>query len=167
MKKTSAFPVLVGVVLCVAAITTAQTKPSPAFETLKTLVGQWEGKTESGNAVRASYKIVSGGSALLESLQPGDEPEMVTVYTADGDRLAVTHFCSANNQPQMRTAAVTGATRDFAFHFVNATNLPTQATGHMHALTVVLEDHDHFTQKWTWRENGHDKMEVFHFVRKT
>ena len=141
-------------------------KPSPGFEQLKSLVGEWEGKTGSGVTSRISYQLASGGTALLERLQTGDEPEMVTVYTADGDRLGVTHFCSAGNQPQMRTAPIGGETKQFSFAFVRATNLADANAGHMDHLRVTLQDHDHFTQEWTWKENGKSKTEVFHFTRK-
>ncbi len=109
---------------------------------------------------------MSGGTALLESLTPADESEMVTLYSADGDHVAATHYCSTGNQPQMRTPPITGAVREFAFSFVSATNLPSPAAGHMHQLVLILENNDHLTQKWTWRENGSDKTEVFHFTRK-
>src|SRR5574341_1308936 len=64
--------------------------PSKGFDQLKPLVGEWEGQTSSGKATRVSYQIVSGGTALLERLKTGDEPEMVTVYTPDGGHLAMT-----------------------------------------------------------------------------
>jgi len=149
-----------------AGLVTAQSKPATGFAQLKTLVGQWDGKTESGKPVRASYKLVSGGTALLESLTPADESEMVTLYSADGDHVAATHYCSTGNQPQMRTPPITGAVRELTFSFVSATNLPSPAAGHMHQLVLILENNDRLTQKWTWRENGSDKTEVFHFTRK-
>lgn len=33
----------------------AQTKPNVGFEKLKTLAGEWDGKTENGKPVRVSY----------------------------------------------------------------------------------------------------------------
>ena len=142
-------------------------KPSPAFEQLKPLVGDWDGQNPAGAPVHVSYQIVSAGTALLERLRPSDEEEMVTVYTPDGGRLAVTHFCSAGNQPQMRTGPVTDQSKQFSFAFVRATNLASPATGHMHHLTVTLQDRDHFAQEWTWRENGKVHSEVFRFTRKS
>ena len=142
-------------------------KPTPAFSQLTPLAGEWQGQNSVGKTVEASYQVVSAGSALLERLRTRDEGEMVTVYTPDGQHIAVTHFCSSGNQPQMRTAAVTGATKSFSFAFVRATNLPTPATGHMHHLTVTLQDQDHFTQEWTWQEKGKGHTEVFRFTRKS
>jgi hypothetical protein len=141
-------------------------KPSPAFSQLTPLAGEWEGQNSAGKTVTASYQVVSGGTALLERLRTGDEPEMLTVYTPDGDHVAVTHFCSSGNQPQMRTVALGGDAKTFSFTFVRATNLPTPETGHMHHLTVTLQDKDHFTQEWTWQEKGTGHTAVFHFTRK-
>jgi hypothetical protein len=128
----------------------AQSKPESGFDQLKMLVGEWEGKTQSGKAVRVSYRLVSAGSALLETLHPPDESEMVTVYHADGERVAVTHFCSANNQPRMQTVPISGPVKQLSFSFVGASNLASPEDGHMHRLAVTLEDKDHFTQRWTW-----------------
>ena len=142
-------------------------QPSKGFEQLKPLIGEWDGQAPDGKAVHASYQLVSGGTALLERLGMGRESEMVTVYTPDGDRLAVTHFCSAGNQPQMRTEPVTGPTNEFSFSFVRATNLASPSAGHMHHLTVALQDHDHFSEAWTWSDHGKNHTDVFHFTRKS
>ena len=141
-------------------------KPSKGFSQLTPLVGEWEGQTPDGKPVRASYRIVSGGTALLEDLRMGGEPEMVTVYHPDGDRVAVTHFCTSGNQPQMETAPITGDAKQFSFEFVRATNLASPSDGHMHHLTVTLVDKDHFTEEWTWQEGGAGHAALFHFTRK-
>ena len=141
-------------------------KPSKGFEQLKSLVGEWEGNSGSGMISRVSYQLASGGTALLERLKTGDEPEMLTVYTPDGDRLAVTHFCSAGNQPQMRTAPITGEVKQLSFGFVRATNLASLSEGHMDHLVVTLQGKDHFTQEWTWSQEGKTKTEAIHFTRK-
>jgi hypothetical protein len=150
----------------VAAQEHAAMQPSRGFEQLKPLIGEWDGQAPGGKPVHASYQLVSGGTALLERLAMGGEGEMVTVYTPDGDRLAVTHYCSAGNQPQMETAAVTGPTTEFSFSFVRATNLPSPTAGHMQHLTVALQDRDHFSEAWTWSDKGAEHTEVFHFTRK-
>ena len=78
----------------------------------------------------------------------------------------LTHYCAANNQPRMRTEPITGPTNQFAFSFVDVANVPSPEAGHMHRLVVSLEGKDHLTQKWTWRDNGKEAAEVFHFTRK-
>ena len=76
-------------------------KSAAAFEKLISLVGEWEG-TNSAGAVKATYTLVSGGTALMERLQSANEPEMITLYSLDGDHLMMTHYCSAGNQPKLR-----------------------------------------------------------------
>jgi hypothetical protein len=142
-------------------------KQSPAFTQLGTLIGEWEGQTPDGQTVWLSFEIASGGTALIERMHMGAEPEMVTVYHADGDRIAVTHYCSAGNQPQMRTAALAGPVTKLSFDFVRVTNLATPAAGHMRHLTVTLVDSDHLTEEWTWQEGGEAKAQLFRFTRKS
>ncbi len=166
MRLTRIVGVAAIVLAFFAGLALSQAKPNAGFETLKTLVGEWDGKTEDGKPVHVSYKLVSAKTALLETLVPANESEMVTVYHPDGDHVALTHYCAGNNQPRMRTAPITGTVKEFNFLFVDATNLSGPATGHMRQLVVALEDGNHFTQKWTWREEGRDQVEVFHFTRK-
>jgi hypothetical protein len=51
-------------------------KPSsPMFDQIKTLAGEWEGKTSDGTVVRTSYRVVSNGSVVMNVLNPANEPE--------------------------------------------------------------------------------------------
>jgi hypothetical protein len=155
-----------------ARAVSAQEMPKPSsnagFEQLKSLAGEWEGSNPEGKPVHVEYQVVSNGSALMERLHPAAETEMITLYSADGNRVAVTHYCSTGNQPQMRTAPVTAGAKQFAFEFVRATNLASPSAGHMGKLVVTIQDHDHFTQEWSWMENGKvAHTETFHFTRKT
>ena len=165
MKLRTMLGLFAGLVLF-AGFAVPQSKPATGFDQLKTLAGEWEGKTENGKSVRVYYKVISGGSALLETLAPGGEPEMLTVYNLDGNHVMLTHYCSAGNQPRMRALAATPGAKEFNFAFLDATNLASPAAGHMHKLAIRLEDNDHFTQRWTWRDNGKEATEVFHFTRK-
>jgi hypothetical protein len=134
------------------------------FDKLTTLVGEWEGTGEDGVHRSVRYELISGGTALWETLSPENEPDMVTVYTLDDDHLALTHFCSANNQPRMTTEPLASAPESLVFTFAGGTNL--EATqGHMVGLVVTFEGNDHFTQRWTWKESGNDHVSVFHFTR--
>jgi hypothetical protein len=91
---------------------------------------------------------------------------MVTLYTPDGNRLATTHYCAVGNQPRMETAAVTGDQTKFEFSFTGITNLQTSTSGHMRHLEIQIADPDHFTEVWTFRQNGKDESHTFHFTRK-
>lgn len=165
MKLQKMLRLLTALVL-LAGVAGVQASPATGFDRLKSLVGEWEGKSESGAAGRASYKLVSGNSALVETLQPANEPEMVTVYHTDGGRLLLTHYCSAGNQPRMRALDYAPGGPELQFVFLDATNLASAEAGHMEKLAIRFEDNDHFTQRWTWRDKGQEKTEVFHFARK-
>jgi hypothetical protein len=142
-------------------------KTNAGFEQLKSLAGEWEGVNAEGKPAYVEYQVVSNGSALMERLHPAAESEMMTMYSADGQRVAVTHFCNVGNQPQMQTEALSGPTQKFTFNFVRATNLDSLSAGHMQKLVVTIQDHDHLTQEWSFIENGKvTHTEVLHFTRK-
>ena len=164
--KSRTIPCLLAALALFAGSAASQSQPTASFDRLKALVGEWEGKAEKGTPVRVSYKLVSGASVLLETLAPDNEPEMVTMYHPDGSRLLLTHYCSAGNQPRMRAVPSASGSPELQFVFLDATNLASPETGHMHKLGIRFEDKDHFTQRWTWRDNGQEKTEVFHFTRK-
>src|SRR5262245_33835119 len=71
------------------------------FEKLKSLAGEWQAQGPHG-LTKVSYEIVSGGTAVMETIIPPQEPTMVTLYHRDGDQLMMTHYCSGGNQPRMR-----------------------------------------------------------------
>jgi hypothetical protein len=52
-----------------------------------------------------SYQLISGGAAIMERIMPPNEPSMVSIYHLDGDKLMMTHYCSAGNQPRMQAEA--------------------------------------------------------------
>jgi hypothetical protein len=141
-------------------------RSAAAFERLISLVGEWEGTNSSGQ-VKATYTLVSGGTALMERLKSGNEPEMLTLYSLDGDHLMVTHYCSMGNQPQMKTASITELGGPLAFKIVQVTGLKSPDEAHMTGLVLTMPDKDHFTQEWTYKEKGKEQSDVFRFTRKS
>jgi len=141
-------------------------KSAAAFEKLISLVGEWEGMSSAGH-VRATYTLVSGGTALMERLQSGSEPEMITLYTLDGDHLNIIHYCSEGNQPQMRTASVTEPAGPLMFKVTQVTGLKSPEDGHMTGLVLTMPDRDHFTQEWTYLNKGKSTTDLFKFTRKS
>jgi hypothetical protein len=141
-------------------------KSAAAFERLISLVGEWEG-TANGASVKATYTLVSGGTALMERLQPSNESEMLTLYTLDGDHLLVTHYCSSGNQPAMKTAAITDLNGVLTFKVYQVSGMKSVDEGHMTALILTMPDKDHFTQEWTYKEKGHEQPALFKFTRKS
>ena len=150
---------------CFNGLAGAQAQPASGFDRLKTLVGAWEASEPQGRLLTNTIRLVSNGTALEETSQSAEDNQMVTLYTADGNRLAMTHYCAAGNQPRMETPAVTGDQKEFDFSLTGITNLTGPNSGHMRHLLIQIADQDHFTEKWTWRENGKDQIHTIHFRR--
>jgi len=137
---------------------------TPQFEKMKSLVGKWNGKGGDGKPINVSYKLVSSGSALMETLSMEEhEDAMVTMYYLDGAKLMMTHYCSVGNQPRMRAGKSVAEVNKLVFKFVDATNLTHSGDPHMSGLVVTFKDNDHFTQEWTMstkgKESDHDTFE--------
>ena len=144
----------------------SQSPAAAGFDKLKTLVGEWQGTSSEKTPVRVSYRLTSGGSALMETIRAGNEGEMLTVYHRDGDSLLMTHYCMVQNQPRMRATPRTAEIRELKFDFVDVSNLSKPDAGRMQRLLLTFEDADHITAKWTWKEKGEEKDELFRLTRK-
>lgn len=157
------------VVAIVSAGLLASGRPKSAspLDSLVSLVGEWQGTGENGTAVKVTYTLVSGGSALMERIQPSNEPEMITMYTVEGDHLRVVHYCSMGNQPEMETAAINGKPQKFTFALKTVKGMKKPDEGHMTSLVLTLVDKDHLTQEWTFLENGKKQSNTFKYTRKS
>jgi len=141
--------------------------PSPAFEKLKALAGNWEGKMGDGqHMANVTYKVTSAGSVVMETMMPGDPMEMVTLFHQDGDTLVATHYCDSQNQPRMRASGLSADGKELAFKFLDITNLASPDADHMREVTFHFQDADHFTTTWISREKGKDSPVTFTYSRK-
>lgn len=139
---------------------------SAGFKKLQSLAGEWEGKDEQGNPVKSSFKLIVSNTAVMETLSASGTDEMVTLYSIDGDSIALLHYCPTNNQPRMRATPPEGDIKELVFTFQGAGNLPSLETGHEHKLVIEFQDKDHIIERWTWRAKGKDMDFVYHFSRK-
>ena len=92
---------------------------------MKSLIGTWvkvDDKGDPTDEVVSVIKLTAGGSAVQETLFPGQPHEMVSMYTVDGDNLLMTHYCMLGNQPQMKADPKSPANQ-LKFDFVGGTNL--------------------------------------------
>jgi len=142
-------------------------RTTPAFDQIKSLVGHWEGSTTDGKKGQASYELISNGSVVMERLSSPNEPEMITMYSLDGDRILVTHYCSAGNQPTMQTAASPAANGKLDFTFLRLAGAKSPDEGHMVSLSVAMPDKNHLNQVWTFDDHGKTMTENLSFTRKS
>jgi hypothetical protein len=144
----------------------AQSAAARAFEAIKALKGDWEGKMSDGTVVTTSFRTTAAGSAVLQMIGEGTEMEMPTLYHLDGNRLIATHYCAAQNQPRMVLEPGEDPAKTLRFRFLDITNLKSPEAAHMREVAFHFVDRDHVRQEWTYREKGQEKPEVFDLVRK-
>lgn len=139
---------------------------SPAFDALKKLVGEWTGTGKNGNPVETIFRLTSGGTAIVETLHPGKQTEMVSMYYMDGSNLMLTHYCFRGNQPQLKAESVV-ETKNLSFKSVGGTNMKL-TDFHMGQADVKVIDDDHFEVVWTSFTNGKPDgyLNSFKFTRK-
>ena len=145
--------------------------PSPpknaGLDKMKTLVGTWVAADEKGQPtddVVSVIKLTAGGSAIHETLFPGQPHEMVSIYTADGPDLVMTHYCVLGNQPKMK-ASTKALTNKLNFEFAGGSNLDPKKDKHMHAAVLTIVDADHYEVQGIGWENGAPASEMCHGLK--
>lgn len=126
------------------------------FEAIKKLAGEWSKADEAGQPagpVVSSIRVTAGGSAVQETLFPGTEREMVTLYHLDRGELVLTHYCMLGNQPRMRAEPGEDA-GPIEFKCAGGGNLQSEDDKHMHHLRIKRVDDDHLEADWTLHEQG-------------
>jgi hypothetical protein len=141
----------------VATTALAQSNAQSAFDKLKQLQGDWAGKSSEGRDLQVSFRVVSGGSAIMSEIH-GDGPEdMITMFHLDGDRLMMTHYCGTGNQPRM-VGSMSPDGKTLTFDFLDATNVLSSQPGHMQRLILSMPNSNHQIEAWDFLgQNG--KME--------
>jgi hypothetical protein len=137
----------------------APAKPAPThagLERLKRLAGTWVEADKDGkptDKVVSVVKVTAGGSAVHETLFPGQPMEMLSVYHLDRGDLVMTHYCVLGNQPRMKADPKAPANQ-IKWVFAGGTNLDPTKDTHMHAAVVTFIDDDHIEIAGEAWENG-------------
>ena len=148
-----------------SAAAQAQSNAQKTLDRFKSMVGTWQGKSPSGGTSEVTYRLAAGGTAVMADMHMADE-DMVSMYYVDGDQMLMTHFCPSNNQPRMK-AVISPDLNTVTFDFLDATNLPGPQTGHMHrAVFLFSADPGHYSEEWTWKQEGKDHKMYFEMERK-
>jgi len=146
-----------------------------AFETLKTLAGEWEGtvKTDlpgvdpmANTRMHTSMRVTSRGNALVHEFQEAGTPldpkkydHPVTMVYVDADQLNLVHYCDAGNRPHMTGKMSPDGNRvEFEFADLSGSN----KYGHMYHSVFTIIDANHHIEDWTYMMPG-DKPVRAHF----
>lgn len=134
------------------------------FEKIKALAGDWLLADKPNDPPYCSYRVVSGGSAVMEELMPAGESNMITMYHLDGDALVMTHYCGLGNQPRMKAKPASGNKIDF--EFAGGCNVDPKGK-YMSALSLEFVDADHIKAHWTLTDNGKKgEQATFDLIRR-
>ena len=140
---------------------------SVALLPIKNLAGEWETADADKDGqpdVRVSYRVISNGTAVVETIMAGTPHEMITVFHCDAEgKLMLTHYCAAGSQPRMRLAKTEGST--LKFEYVDGTNCD-PAKGFMGQLTMTMTGTDQLKNEWAILKDGKAaKTMTFEFTR--
>lgn len=137
-----------------------------AFQSLKALIGDWEGRTEAGRTFLVSYRLIANGTVLVESWTMSPTRTSMTVYHMDGaDTLIATHYCPQGNQPRLDYHPELSGRR-LEFRFRDATNLPDANAAHQDAFWIeIAPGADVFARNETYVENGEAGSETATYTR--
>jgi hypothetical protein len=141
------------------------------LEKMKKLVGTWVTADEEGkptDQVVSVIKLTAGGSTIHETLFPGQDHEMVSIYTTDGPDLVMTHYCMLGNQPRMK-ADPNSKKGTIRFAFAGGTNLDPAKDMHMHGATLTFVDDDHIEiagEAWVDGKPSENHCGTMKLVRK-
>jgi len=156
--KTLRFSILIAMFFASFSLL-AQSSPQNSFDLMKSLAGSWEGKSTMGQGpVNVSYRLTSGGSALMSEIQmemKGKSEDMITMIHLDGNRLLLTHYCATGNQPRMQASASPDG-KTITFDFLDATNLSSPDAAHMRSVVFTFLDASHHTEAWHFTDHGKD-----------
>jgi hypothetical protein len=166
MKRILSISTMVLAMATCVKLAAGASRAAAAFQELRGLAGHWQGTDTHGKPVRSVFQMIAGNTAVMETLYPPDMEAMVTLYSVDGNAIALMHYCPTNNQPHMRAIPAPGTVKRLVFEFEGAGNLPDLAAGHEYRLVMEFQDKDHIVEHWTWRENGRDSEMVYRLERK-
>ncbi len=145
----------------------AQVPANVGLEKMKKLVGTWVEADKDGqptDTVVSVIKVTAGGSAIHETLFPGQPHEMVSIYTPEGPDLVLTHYCMLGNQPRMKADAKSPANQ-LVFKFAGGSNLDPKKDKHMHGATLTIVDADHLAIDGEGWDNGAPSPEMCHGMK--
>ncbi len=135
---------------------------SDAFERMKQLEGDWEGSMKMGEqtmTMKASYKLTSNGSALIETTHEGSPHEMVSIYHDNKKKnMVMTHYCAEHNQPKLVLTGIENNT--LTMDLSPDSDIDEANEGHIHSVTFKFEGKDKMTQIWTSHKGGKKDMVV-------
>jgi hypothetical protein len=129
-----------------------------AFEFLKTLSGSWERQGgaddhHAGNSHDVIFKNTAAGSSVMETMFPGEDMEMISIYHMDGDTLLMTHYCALQNAPILKFEK-SDKQGEIKFVFHGGTNFDPKVDAHVHEGVMRVKDANTIESSFVGYANG-------------
>jgi hypothetical protein len=135
----------------------AKVAPAEALDRLKGMAGEWKssgGGEHDDGGKKVVYRVISGGTTVMETLMPGSKHEMVSMYHLDGNDLKMTHYCAVGNQPRMKFDQTASSPDRYVFVFDGGTNFDPSTDMHIHGVTFTFKGKDSVVADWEGYEKG-------------
>lgn len=123
---------------------------SSSLEPIRALLGKWVALDEAGkptDTVISIFKETAGGSAIVETLFPGQPEEMMSIYSVDDGELVLQHYCIMGNQPRYVGSASEDG-KSISFRCAGGGNLKDHDRAHMHEGTMKFVSADRLDTRW-------------------
>jgi hypothetical protein len=141
-------------------------KAAATLERIKKLEGTWSMEAPGQPPMSIMFKPTAGGTAVIETMFSGTPKEMINLYTADGDKIVLTHYCMLGQQPRMKQSAGSDD-KTIKFEFADGGNIKSRDEGHMDAVALTV-DGDTLTEDWTFYADGKAvDHKVFEFKKQS
>jgi hypothetical protein len=137
-----------------ASLASLPGQAAPHLDEIKKLVGDWYQVGDDGKPSEqlvSTYRVTAAGSAVIETLFPGEEHEMISMYFMDGGDLRLTHYCSLGNAPSFRAER---GKNGLIWRCQGVHNLESHAGAHMHEGHTDWHGPDRIAGTWLQTIDG-------------
>ena len=128
-----------------------------AFEFLKTLTGNWDRSGDAhdhgGDSHGVTFRNTAAGSSVMETIFPGEDMEMISIYHMDGDSLLMTHYCALQNAPILKFEK-SDKPGEIKFVFHGGTNFDPKVDPHVHEGVLRVKDANTVESSFVGYSNG-------------
>ena len=144
---------------CLAETVPAQSaNASPQFDQVRSLIGRWIGTSPDGARVSSTFRLVGGGSAILQTLSGDGVDDSVTIIYVAGGELRADHYCHWKNHSLL--VANPSAYSGLICFIAQGTHAEPRRTRYHEALMLRFLDRDHHTQFWRAIDGNHNSRLV-------
>ncbi len=138
------------------------------WQTLANLEGSWRlaaPRTGAQRGFRISFRMISKGSALVETFGDPSKNVTQTIYHRDGNNIMATHYCAQGNQPRLVLGPSTSPAA-LSFGFLDITNLANKDASHLVKIDFKIIDGNRVERRETYTEMGVTEESVLQLERE-